>query len=166
MPGASGMPRRLQKPYSGRPARCGAVAHGAARYPELKYTRAVATNGHSLSWSGTGHRLHERIAAVSAEIELLAEVRLVPHGRAIHIGTSTPSGHLIAGSYLPKARVWRRAPCRNPPSLRISSAPLLDCSGRVPPAPDLPKGPREAFPLWHSGPPAQCQLRRAPTVPR
>jgi len=26
------------------------------------------------------HRLDERIAAVSAEIELLAEVRLVPHG--------------------------------------------------------------------------------------
>ena len=75
------------------------------------------------------HRLDERIAAVSAEIELLAEVRLVPHGRAIHIGTSTPSGHLIAGSYLPKARVWRRAPCRNPPRLRTSSGPLLDCSG-------------------------------------
>src|SRR5215467_4705461 len=75
------------------------------------------------------HRLDERIAAVSAEIELLAEVRLVPHGRAIHIGTSTSSGHLIAGSYLPKARVWRRAPCRNPPSLRTSSGPLLDCSG-------------------------------------
>src|SRR5215469_14352449 len=102
------------------------------------------------------HRLDERIAAVSAEIELLAEVRLVPHGRAIHIGTFTLSGHLIAGSYLPKARAWPRAPCRNPPSLRISSAPLLDCSGRVPPAPDLPKGLRAAFPLWHSGPPTQC----------
>src|SRR5262249_11489989 len=32
---------------SGRPARFGAVAHGAARYPELRYTRAVATNGQS-----------------------------------------------------------------------------------------------------------------------
>src|SRR5262249_15347330 len=76
------------------------------------------------------------------------------------------SGHPIAGLYLPKARAWRRAPCRNPPSLRISSPPLLDCSGRVPRAPDLLQGLRAAFPLWRSRPPTQCQLRRAPTVPR
>src|SRR5215472_15055620 len=58
-----------------------------------------------------------------------------------------PSGHPIAGLYLPKARAWHRAPCRNPPSLRTSSAPLLDCSDRVPRAPDLPQDPRAAFPL-------------------
>ena len=33
-------------------------------------------------------------------------------------------------------------------------------------APDLPRDLRAAFPLWHSEPPARCQLRRAPTMPR
>jgi len=35
-------------------ARCGAVAQGAARYPELKYRRAVATNGQSHRRAGPG----------------------------------------------------------------------------------------------------------------
>src|SRR5262245_10767665 len=57
-----------------RATRCGAVAHGVARHPELKYGRVVAKNSQSIAelvqdW----RRLDERIAAVSAEIEALAE---------------------------------------------------------------------------------------------
>jgi len=107
-------------------------------------------------------------AAVRSKTEITITKSIHPRARPrlAAYWHSIPSGHPIAGLYLPKARAWRRAPCRNPPSLRTSSAPLLDCSGRVRHAPDPPQSLRTAFPLWHSGPPAQCQLRRAPTVPR
>src|SRR6516162_9614418 len=72
-------------------------------------------------------------------------------------GASIPSGHPFAGLYLPKARAAQS------PDFKRS---MLDCSGRVPRAPDPPQSLRTAFPLWHSGPPAQRQLRRAPTGPR
>jgi len=61
-------------------------------------------------------------------------------------------------SYPPKARASRRAPCRSPPGLPISSARWLDGSSRAPPAPDLPRCPQAAFPLQRSGAPARRRV--------
>src|SRR5215831_8546137 len=74
-------------------------------------------------------------------------------------GRRKTSGRPISDSYPPKAPASRRAPCQSRPSLRISSAQLLDCSVGAPPAPDLPRGLRAALPLQRSEPPAR---RRVP----
>src|SRR5262249_4140047 len=51
----------------------------------------------------------------------------------------TTSGRPISDSCPLKAAASHRAPCQSRPSLRISSAQLLDCSVGAPPAPDLPR---------------------------
>src|SRR5215470_2974050 len=71
----------------------------------------------------------------------------------------TTSGRPISDSCPPEAAASRRAPCQSRPSLRISSAQLLDCSVGALPAPDLPRGLRAALPLQRSEPPAR---RRVP----
>src|ERR1700730_6709092 len=100
--------------------------------------------------------VHEAARAASSDAGLSMSVHrtakdphqtLGPHRVGARIRIRGTNGRWSVGSFPPKARALHRTACQSLSNLRISIAPLLDCSDRAPPVPDLPPGLSRASPL-------------------